>query len=214
MKNNLKNLILLLFPYFIVIFLLAVSTFNNGTELSIDVLYQNMGFFAVYLFASNILIFSDNKKNLNNKNYFIYILKKIIIDNLIMVLFLMIFNWIIFMLFNFYIEFPQILSFSVQLFAILIIVSLFIITIDFNNNNLSKNYIYKYMFLIFFYFLYVLEYSYGNNIILLNIYKYYFYKAKIQIIIAHYLFWFFIPFIIIYFKYLKNKKSKKILNII
>lgn len=204
MKIEIKNTILFFIIYISIVILLFFS--NNGEALIIETLYQNITFFALYLFFSSTLLFDF----LNNKEcediYLPNILKRIFLYNFCLAFGLLFLNFIIFSILNAEINFYKCFILSLKLFVTLIVVSFFIV-LFFSLKNKEKNNNYTgNLFLFFAYLLYVLTQSYGNNIIFINFYKYYFKDSNLIIMVIHYFIWGFIPLGILYFKDLRTRK--------
>lgn len=196
MKCKINKVVIFCLFYFLVISLLS---FLND-KITISLLYQNIPLFILYLFLSITLIF-DNNNEKDKYKYFIDIIKRIVFSNIVVVSILFILNFIIFSIFNNNLVLNDLLLFSFQLFMILNIISLFNSILAFEDKN-------QYVFLSLISILYALIYIYGNNIIIINLYRYYLSDLNNLNMLIHYLFWIFIVVLIIYLKHFKKNKIR------
>lgn len=190
MQNRVKHSILFIVLYLTVLIMFTLAkdfiTFTYQTS------YQNIFLFAFYIFFSQHIIFDDHTEEKTLKET----IKNIVDINLYIVLIIMLINVFIIGSFTSSPNLSDIIYLSIQLFLILVILSMLHYVFVRKKALLAE---YIYMFSIFL--LYSLQYLYENNLFFLNLYQYYFKKGSLWEIGIHYGFWLLFSIIVVYIQF-------------
>lgn len=188
-----KNIHVLLFTLLNSITIFSVLYCNRDVNpFPISACYQNVFVFLSCIFFTNRLLFKKKEK-IENLSSFV---KQLLFYNGIICCIVFILGFFIALALGGQNFFFSLLITIFQLFLLLVLHSLFIflVTVDKQCKVKSDNYFLG--ILIFIYLFYIFIYSYGNNILFINIYRYFFMGLRMYAF-WHYLFWFFVVCVII-----------------
>lgn len=191
--NN-KSVYILLNFLILSLLCILLSLINENPYDTIVTLYNNIGFFLIYLYFSYLLN-DDIDFNLKTTTF----LKKIIVINfLFCTLLFMIYYTIMKFIYQSF-DVKCLVYLSCNLFLILMI-------IYFIQYSISENNIKKYWFLTcLFSFIYMIKYIYMNDFLFINLFKYYFISNDVfHFHLIHYIIWILIPIFVILGKTMKK----------